>query len=71
MDVLDEVDENEIETNTIFLNPPNDPQCSDEDSGDEENLNINNLPRTILTQPVVDNLDHEVVGESTKKKKHK
>ena len=52
MDVLDEVEAGNACT-CVYINPPMDGQCSDEDSGDDENVCVDNLPRSILKQPAV------------------
>ena len=36
-------DDDEFTEADIYVTPPNDPMCSDEDSGDEENMTVNNL----------------------------
>ncbi|GBP43079.1 Chimeric ERCC6-PGBD3 protein [Eumeta japonica] len=55
MDALENVSDNEEdyrERLICILPPPVDPDClTDEDSGEEDNVTLNNLPRNILLQP--------------------
>ncbi|GBP53002.1 hypothetical protein EVAR_80962_1 [Eumeta japonica] len=54
-DALENVSDNEEdyrERLICILPPPVDPDClTDEDSGEEDNVTLNNLPRNILLQP--------------------
>ncbi|CAK1593770.1 unnamed protein product [Parnassius mnemosyne] len=55
LDALENVSDNEEdyrERLICILPPPVDPDClTDEDSGEEDNVTLNNLPRNILLQP--------------------
>ncbi|GBP80747.1 Chimeric ERCC6-PGBD3 protein [Eumeta japonica] len=54
LDALENVSDNEEDyrERLICILPPVDPDClTDEDSGEEDNVTLNNLPRNILLQP--------------------
>ncbi|CAK1544726.1 unnamed protein product [Leptosia nina] len=54
LDALENVSDkrNYRELLICILPPPVDPDClTDEDSGEEDNVTLNNLPRNILLQP--------------------
>lgn len=55
-------DDDSIADAEIFIQPPGDGNQSDNDSGDEDNVDINNLPRAQL-QAAVDMRAHTITGD--------
>ncbi|XP_052756252.1 piggyBac transposable element-derived protein 3-like [Galleria mellonella] len=70
LDALENVSDNEEdyrERLICILPPPVDPDClTDEDSGEEDNVTLNNLPRNILLQPAEVMIQGQIMVSDTK-----
>ncbi|CAK1552379.1 unnamed protein product [Leptosia nina] len=70
LDALEIVSDNEEdyrERLICILPPPVDPDClTDEDSNEEDNVTLNNLPRNILLQPAEVMIQGQIMVSDTK-----